>query len=615
MQFVTVDFETYYSQVYSLTKMSTEDYIKDPRFEIILVGIKISNTLPYWFSGTMQEIANHLYGLQLNNCMILAHNMMFDGLILAIHFGIYPAMYCDSLMLAQALLKPFIRSISLDSCLKHLDLGIHKGTAVHNMIGRTRLSLTPQELAAYGKYCCDDCEGEFRLFKFLAPQVPKSEMQIMDLTLRMYMQPQFVLDANLLATHLAEVRAKQAQAINSLPPDVQKADLMSNVKFADVLTRYGVDVPTKISPTTGAITYAFAKTDTGWKELEEDWADDPVVSAILSARISAKSTLEESRSIRLLDLSTKHKKFRVPIRYHAAHTGRDGGMDGINAQNFPRVDKSRMRFAVRAPKDHVVLAADLAQIEARITAWLAKQANLLAGFRNKEDIYSNFASVAFGEETIKGRSPADNKRRFVGKTCILGLGFGMSDARLRATLRKDGVKIEPDESARLVGTYRTMFSRIPYLWRTFDNHLAMISSGAGKATVGPLTLGKHSIILPNGMAIVYNNLRVHTSEKYSGWVYNFGHEVRTLWGGKVTENVVQGLARIMVMDYMLQIKHMIGYYPALRQHDELDYVVPLRYADKVSRVIEKVMSVPPQWAPDLPVAVEINYGPTLGDCK
>lgn len=615
MRFVTIDFETYYSQVYSLTKMSTEDYIRDPRFEVILVGIKIGNEAPYWFSGTMQQVKEHLYGLQLAGCMILAHNMMFDGLILAIHFGIFPFMYCDSLMLAQALLKPFSRSISLDSCLKHLDLGIKKGTAVHNMIGRTRESLTPRELAEYGQYCCDDCEGEFRLFRFLAPQVPKSELQIMDMTLRMYLQPQFELDANLLATHLADVRAKQLQAINSLPPDVQKADLMSNPKFADVLGRYGVDVPTKISLTTGAITYAFAKTDTGWKELEEEWADDPVVSAILSARISAKSTLEESRTIRLLDLSTRYKKFRVPIRYHAAHTGRDGGMDGINAQNLPRVDKSRMRFAVRAPKDHVVLAADLAQIEARITAWLVKQSNLLDGFRNKEDIYSNFATTAFGEETVKGRSPADNKRRFVGKTCILGLGFGMSDVRLRATLRKDGVKIEPDESIRLVGTYRRIYPRIPGGWRTFDGYLGVVSSGAGKIKFGPLTFAKHSIILPNGMAIVYNNLRLHSSDKYSGWVYNFGHEVRTLWGGKVMENVVQGLARIMVMDYMLQIKHMIGYYPALRQHDELDYVVPLRYADKVSRVIEKVMSVPPLWAPDLPVAVEINYGPTLGDCK
>lgn len=615
MRFITLDFETYYDKEYSLTKMSTEDYINDPRFEVILVGIKINNEKPYWTTGTHAQIAVHLASLGLEECAVLCHNTMFDALILAVHFNIYPKMYCDTRLLAQAQLKPFSRSVSLDSCLKQIDLGIKKGTEVHNMIGRSRTSLTKTEMATYGDYCTTDCEGTFRLFKYLAPQFPRDELEIIDITLRMYLQPSFELDANMFAQHLAEVRAKKEQMLASLPGDVTQVDLMSNPKFADVLQRYGVDAPTKISPTTGAISYAFAKTDTGWKELEEEWADDPVVSAILSARISAKSTLEESRSMRLLDIAKKYPKFRIPLLYYAAHTGRYGGMESINAQNFPRIDKSRMRFGIKAPKGYVVLAADLAQIEARITAWLARQLNLLEGFRNREDIYSQFASTAFGIETVKGRSKEDNKRRFVGKTCILGLGFGMSVTRLKATLRKDGVKLELPECMKLVSTYRQLYSRIPMLWRQLDNHLSIMSSGAGRVKVGPVTLAKHSIILPNGMALVYNNLRHVENEKYSGWVYNFASEVRTLWGGKVTENVVQALARILVMEYMLKIKHTIGLCPALQQHDELDYIVPEQYAVKVAAVIRKIMCVPPTWAPDLPVEVEINYGPTLGDCK
>jgi len=615
MKFVTIDFETYYDKEYSLSRMSTEDYVNDPRFEVILVGIKINNDKPYWITGTHAQIKAHLETLDLPNCMVLAHNMMFDGLVLAVIFGIICGMYCDTRLLAQAQLKPFSRSVSLDSCLKQVNLGIQKGTEVHNMIGRTRQSLTKHELANYGQYCVDDCEGEFRLFKYLAPQFPKEELEIIDMTLRMYLQPRLVLDPNLLAEHLAEVRAKKEKTLASLPGDVCQADLMSNPKFADVLTRYGVDIPTKISPTTGAISYAFAKTDTGWKELEEEWADDPVVSAILTARISAKSTLEESRSIRLLKIAKKYRFFRVPLLYYAAHTGRYGGTEGINPQNFPRIDKSRMRFGIRAPKGHVVLAADLAQIEARITAWLAGQKNLIEGFRNREDIYSTFATTAFGVETVKDRSKEDKKRRFVGKTCILGLGFGVGAAKLRATLRAAGIILELTECEKFVNTYRTLYSRIPMLWRTFDNHLSIMASGAGRVKIGPVTLAKHSIILPNGMALVYNNLRQHQSEKYSGWVYNFAGEVRTLWGGKVTENAVQALARILVMGYMLEIKHTIGLKPALQQHDELDYVVPEQYAEKVARVIGKIMRVPPTWAPDLPVEVEINYGPTLGDCK
>lgn len=615
MRFVTIDFETFYSKEYSLTKMSTEDYVMDPRFEVILVGIKINNDAPYWITGTHAQIKAHLLSLNLHECAVLCHNTMFDALILVAIFGIVAAMYCDTLALAQAQLKPFHRSISLDSCLKHVNLGIQKGDEVHNMMGRSRLSLSKAELERYAAYCCTDCEGEFRLFKYLAPQFPKSELEIIDITLRMYLLPHLELDPNVLAVNLAEVRAKKEQMLAQLPADVQKADLMSNPKFADVLMRYGVDVPTKISPTTGVVTYAFAKTDTGWKELEDEWADDDIVSAILATRLSAKSTLEETRSQRLLDISRKYPKFRIPLRYYAAHPGRYGGMESINAQNFPRIDKSKMRFAVRAPKGYVVLAADLAQIEARIVAWLAGQKNLVEAFRNREDIYSQFATTAIGIETVKDRSKEDKKRRFIGKTCILGLGYGMGDTKLRATLRKDGIKVEVPECQKWVGTYRQIYQRIPMLWRHFDNHLSIMSSGAGRVKVGPVTLAKHSIILPNGMALVYNNLRQHESEKYTGWVYNFAGEVRTLWGGKVTENVVQALARILVMEYMLTIKHTLRLYPVLQQHDELDYVVPITYAEKVAAAIGKIMRVPPTWAPDLPVEVEINYGQTLGDCK
>lgn len=620
MRLVVCDFETYYDDQYSLTKMSQEDYVNDPRFEIIMVGIKIvdgaNEYQAYWITGTHDEIGAHLCQLQLQGCIVLGHNNSFDGLILAVIFGIFAGLYADTRLLAQAILKPHLRSVSLDSCLKHLNLGIHKGTEVHNMKGRTRRSLSREELERYGAYCCTDCEGEYRLFKYLAPQLPRSELEVIDLTLRMYLQPQLELDTTLIAECLAETQAKKQQLLNSLPSGVTPDMLMSNPKFAEVLKSYGIDPPLKISPTTGKVTFAFAKTDTAWKELEEDCADDPEVSAILTARLGAKSTLEESRYTRLLIIGQRYSKFRVPILYHAAHTGRDGGTEGINAQNFPRIDKSRMRFGVRAPRGHVVLAADLAQIEARITAGLAGQQNLLDGFRQRQDVYSTFASTAFQCETIKGRSKEDNKRRFVGKTCVLGLGFGMSDARLRATLRKDGVKASMDECSRWVETYRcVLYPKIPSMWRQLDNYLPIMAAGGGKVQFGPCTLVKHAIVMPDGTSLIYNNLRRIETDKYSGYVYNFAGETRTLWGGKVTENMVQKLARILVMGYMRQIRHMIGIIPVLRQHDELDYVVPIRYADKIAQVIGKVMSVPPSWMLNLPVEAEINYGATLGDCK
>lgn len=621
MRLAVVDFETYYDKEYSLSKMATEEYVNDPRFEIILVGVHFHGEQPQWKSGTLKQISAWFDELDIWNCCVIAHNAMFDGLIFAVHFGRLPRRLICTRMMANVFLKPHLRSVSLENCLKSIDLGIQKGTAVKEMLGRTRGSLSRRELEHYAGYCMDDCDGTMRLFLRLAPLFPKDELTIIDMTLRMYLEPRFILDAEVLTLHLAEVRAKKAAQLAALPPSITKDRLSSNPKFAKVLEELGVEVPMKMSPTTGVPIFAFAKNDTGWKELEEEYADDPLVSAVLTARMGAKSTLEESRTERLIDIALNYPLFRVPLMYYAAHTGRYGGTEGINAQNFPRVDKSRMRFGIKAPKGYVVLAADLAQIEARITAWLAGELALLEGFRTGVDLYSLFASRVFKTEVVKDRSPNDKKMRFVGKTCILGLGFGMGPPKLMATLRKDGLKFLLPQVTAMVELYRSEYWRIPQLWEQCDNALRFMASGQGQVKIGPVTIGHKVVILPNSMPLQYPKLRFveHedevTGKKRLRWTYNYGTEIRTMWGGKLVENIVQALARLIVMKHMLEIYRKLGLRPALQQHDELDYVVLASEAEYLAGEINKIMSVPPEWAPDLPVAVEINYGPSLGDCK
>jgi DNA polymerase len=481
------------------------------------------------------------------------------------------------------------------------------------MIGRSRASLSRDELEEYASYCCNDTDSTHWLFNRLRPLFPKEEFVIMDQTLRMYLNPKFELDAHLLAEVLQEEQAKKAQLLASVQSIADKTKLMSNDKFADVLLALGVEPPRKISPTTGKLTWAFAKGDTGFKQMQEDFEDDPTVSTLLDARLGVKSTIGESRTARLLKIAQRRKLLRVPLGYYRAHTGRYGGMEKINLQNPPRIDKSRLRYALRAPPGHLVLAADLSQIEARIVAWLAGCQLLLNGFRNGEDVYSSFATNAYGEETIKGRSALDNSRRFVGKTCILGLGFGMGSEKLQGTLRKDDVKISAAEAGTLVGTYRNLYAEIPKLWTFLTNAgLGAIASG-DKRSIGPCLTGKHMVLLPNGMPIYYHDLRKEplTNE----WVYAYGRETRQIWGGKLTENIVQALARILVMQNMITMREEMGLEMALQVHDELDYIVPERDAQHLGRQIEKIMSTPPAWALDLPVAVEVKFGHTFGDCK
>jgi DNA polymerase len=619
MDLYTVDFETYWSQDYTLQKMTTEDYVSDPRFHIIGVSVKKNNETPVWIHGKFKDIIKGMFYTGCFSGAWLCHNSYFDCLIAAIHMKFVPPFIFDTRLMAQAVLRPYMRSVSLASCLKHLKLGLDKGDTVLLMKGRTYDSLSKRELAEYGKYCCNDTEAEFRLFKHLLPTYPREELEIIDTTLRMYLQPQLIADSELLAEILAEVRAKKAQLLASLPAGLQKADLMSNEKFAEALRGQGIVPPMKISPSDpNKMTYAFAKSDTAWKELEEEYDDDPQVSALLAARVGLKSTLEESRTQRLLDISIRHPVLRVPILYHAAHTGRDGGMERINMQNPPRIDKSRLRFAFRAPPKHLVMALDLAQIEARVTAWLAGQNDLLTLFRNRQDPYAKFASIAYRCDVKKGRSKEDDKKRFVGKTCVLGLGFGMGAPKLRATLRKDGVILPLGEDEMLVNTYRRTYHHIPRLWRTLDATIPLMVMPNAHRQFGPVTFAKNCVILPNGMQIVYHGLQQldgNNKMEYTGWAYSFGGEWRTLWGGKVTENVVQALARILVMKYMLQIKREYGMIPVLRVHDELVYIVQEHQAEELALACSQIMRVPPKWAPDLPVEVEANFGPTYGDCK
>jgi len=426
------------------------------------------------------------------------------------------------------------------------------------------------------------------------------------------------LDAKMLAEELQHEQAKKAQLMASLARLASKDELMSNDKFAAVLQRVGVEPPTKVSLTTGKLTWAFAKGDPEFKALQDEYADDEIVSGLIEARLGVKSTITETRTGRLLEIAKRHRKLRVPLNYYAAHTGRYGGTQKINMQNPPRVDKSRIRFAMCAPKGHVVMGADLAQIEARIVAWLAGCDILSQGFRNNEDVYATFATTAYRVATVKGRSKDDDARRFVGKTCILGLGYGMGADKLRTTLGKDNVKIELSEAQRLVTTYRNAYVEIPQLWGKLDRLLPRIATGEGKAIIAPpggeqvCMSAKNMIILPSGMPIYYNDLRRSDTGE---WVYTFGRETRKLFGGKLCENIVQALARIVVMDNMLTIHRELGLQPVLQVHDELDYVVPERDAETLAEQIKKIMSAPPAWAPGLPVAVEVHWCPTFGDCK
>lgn len=617
MDVFTVDFETFYDKEYTLSKISTEDYIYDPRFEIILVGLKTNNGNPKWASfKTEPEYADWLTMHGVHRGAMLGHNTMFDGLITQ-KIGVAPKIYLDTLCMAQACLKHKQRSISLANCLKTLQCGVQKGAEVHRMFGRSLGSLSREELQRYANYCMTDCEGAYRIFMKLLHEIPKQELQIIDATLRMYLEPEFELDADILQGVLTEERARKEELMARVANTVDKKVLASNPQFAKLLVSLGVEPPLKISPITNKTTFAFSKSDPEWKELEDAYADDVIIGPILAARLGVKSTLAETRAERLLAIALKYPKFRVPLRYYAAHTGRYGGTQKINCQNFTKIkptnpSRNQLRYAIRAPKGHKVIAADLSQIEVRLNAWMCACIPLMKVFNERRDPYCEFGSKLFGRQITK----ADEKDRFIAKTCILGLGYGMGHKKLRATLRKDNIKVSVGEALRYVDTYRTTYYQIRNMWSYCSSAIDIIGRG-GQQTLGPCVASYQTIKLPNGMELKYTNLRYIKNTKYDGWVYDFAGRTRTLWGGKIVENIIQSLARITVMEHMLEIQRLYGYACKLQAHDELVYVIPDAEVALAEKCITQVMTKPPSFAtmPPLPIAVEINHGQTYGDAK
>lgn len=618
MDIFTIDFETYYSKTFSLSKMSTEAYVSDEQFQIIMVGVKKNDDPTEILSFTTHdEYKQALEARGVHRGAVLCHNTMFDALILAIVLKIIPPMLLDTLCMAQATLKPFHRSISLAKCLEHESSPLSKGTYVGNMLGRRLESLTSAEFQKYAAYCSDDCDGEWWLFNRLKERLPKDEYWIIDMTLRMYIEPMFVLDPDTLRGVLHDTREKKKKLLAALPPSVNQSQLSSNPKFAKVLEALGVDVPMKISPTTLKITHAFAKTDPEFIDLQEEYEDDPLVGPILAARLGTKSTLTESRTMRFIDISEQYGSLRVPLRYYGAHTGRYGGMEKINCQNLTRIDpknpsRNQLRYAVAAPDGYVVLASDLSQIEARLNAWLSNCDALLQVFRDKGDPYCAFATEAYGYNVRKGEH---DKERFIGKTCILGLGYGMGWKKLQATLRKDGVKASQHEVQQWTYKYRDLYTQIPAMWKYCDGVIEQMATGEAMAMVGPCMATHDRLTLPNGMAIWYHNLRYVDTKKYRGWSFTHAERPKTLWGGKMVENIVQSLARITITEHMIRVRKELGIRPALQAHDELVYVVPANHVEHYESGVLQIMKTPPSFAPDLPIDAEAAWGETYGDAK
>ncbi len=607
MNLLTIDFETYYDRDFSLSKMTTEEYIRSELFETIGVAVKINDGETEWFSGTEKEIWKFLQKFDWANAVGLAHNAMFDMAILNWRYGISPKKIADTLSMARAIHGTEVGG-SLGVLVQHYQLG-EKGTEVINALGKRRIDFSDEDLSRYAGYCINDVDLTYRLFGCLAPNFPVSELNLIDLTIRMFSEPVLELDTGVLRQHLNNVQESKARLMDGI--EESKDMLMSNPQFAELLRAQGVQPPMKISPTTGKETFAFSKTDEEFKALLEH--ENEVVQALVAARLGVKSTIEETRTQRFIEIAGRGT-MPIPLRYYAAHTGRWGGDDKVNMQNLPR--SSPLKRAILAPQGHMMIDSDSSQIEARTLAWLAEQNDLVDAFDRGEDVYKIMASAIYGK-------PVDQitkDERFVGKTTILGAGYGMGAKKFRAQLKNFNVDLPQEECERIIMVYRQTYPMIPMLWREAGNALLAIANGQSAPLGRPDVLavdGVKGIRLPNGLYIKYPNLRRWTNESgKEELVYDTkkGKAVipNRIYGGKVIENVCQALARIAIGEQMLLIAK--KYRVVMTVHDAIACIVPTHEAETAREFVEMAMRIRPKWAPDLPLNCESGVGLSYGDC-
>jgi len=639
----TIDFETYYDKDYSLRKMTPVEYVLDPRFEVIMLSVKrpgkpVINLHP-------DKIGAFFALLDPDDTIVVTYNSLFDMCICAWRYNFVPRLMVDAMGMVRAWHGHELRSVALAVAAPHI-IGRHKGNAVHKMQGLHYQDIVNAGwMQEYEQYCGDDSELAEGIFdKIMSEGFPVNELLVMDHVLRMAVVPQFAVNGAELQIHLQDILNDKANlmAACGLTYDANGKcpELMSNPKFAELLTSLGIEPPMKISPTTGKETFAFSKADKEFTDLEDH--PDTNVQALVAARLGHKSTIEETRTQRFIAISQLEwpvsylayrglpagaKLIPMPIRYGAAHTHRLGGDWKLNVQNLPsRGVVNHLKRALMSWLGWYVVNTDSSQIEARIVAWLAGEWELLRQFELGLDPYKIFAAKVF---QLPDTSQVTAEQRFLGKTSILGLGFGLGWIKFKHQVRVkslEAVKITgkgreliltDDESLKIVNTYRSTYPGVQSIWKALNSAIPILAGAPGSFSIGPCVFYKGKISLPNGLYLYYDNLR----QTPDGWTYTHSGETRRLYGGALLENIVQALARCIVMDAEVRIAARLkaagmGFIQlALQVHDALAYTVPSAMVTSVRNIMQEEMNRRPAWAPDLPLACETKYGPNYGDAK
>ena len=647
---LSIDFETRWSsRNYTLTKTTTEEYIRDTRFKAFGACVhEFGTDSPIeWVRGA--ELPEYFSSVDWGRTAVLAHNAQFDISIMAWRYGVRPCFIFDTLSMARA-----TRGVEVGNSLARLaaDFGLpEKGKAVHSTDGLAELDADLElELADYCKHDVYLCE---QIFERLSRGYPKKELRLIDMTLKMYTNPVLQLDRSMLINAIAAEKEKREELLQRL--GVDEAVLASNPQFAKALETLGIPAPRKISKTTGKSTLALAKNDAMFQALLN--GDNEDVAHLCEARLAVKSTTERTRAQRFLDIS-KRGTLPVPLSYYGALSGRWTASKGsaINMQNLKR--GSFLRKAIMAPEGYQLVVGDLSQIEPRVLAWLADYEDLLNIFRSGQDAYAQFGAQMFNIPNLTKETHPNLRQS--AKSALLGCGYGLGWASFAAQLlvgflgappvrydkafaKQLGVTSEYVEkflewddnvqkmldiphictqtellihcvaAKKIIDIYRATAYPVVGFWNMCSSLMVSSLAEGNEFVYKCLTFRKEEIVLPNGMSLRYPNLRQVTDKetKQKNWVY--GKDETKLYAGKITNNVTQAVARIVMTDGMLRTTK--KYFVVGTVHDEQIVVVPDDEVEFAKTWVLAQMTMEPSYLPGIPLAADGGANQRYGLAK
>jgi hypothetical protein len=636
----TLDFETYYDDDYSLKKMSMEEYVRHPLFLCHGLSVKRGARPSHWIAGH-DRVARFLSSVNFDGKVVIGQNAKFDGFIAHEVFGIKGIVWRDTMAMAAAIYGNTLKSSALWYLAKMFlakKKELQKDSAALVDTKGKRI-LTEDELYSLGVYAARDTDSTYELYLLflrVLEQYPL-ELGLIELTTTMFTDPRLTLNGMILHDLWEkEVAEKQVMLDKCVAKDFEQ--VRSNQQFAVLLETLGVEVPMKVSETTDKETYAFAKTDREFTDLQLH--ENPAVAQLVRSRLRIKSSIEETRALSYYEVSTRGT-WPVDLNVSGARTthrlsGGPGG--GGNPQNLGK--KSPLRKAIEAPEGYQLVVCDSANIELRVAMLLAGERDVIERMRDPAfDLYRTFAAHIYSKPV----ADVTNDERTVGKVACLSLQYGSGPLRFRWTAFGWGVELSMEQCERIVGLYRGAFGHITKAWNAWDFALRRLNKREVEQTwmdhiarMSTRTIaGCPGVNLVEGPPITYPNLRQEFDARkgrqqfmYDTWTRGKGaphQKSAALWGSKVFQHICQSIARSIVLGQVLETDRYMKLevspdcQTVLTVHDEGVWVAPrpaVAACPEFGTRIETIFTTPPDWWVDLPLGCDLDLdAPTYGDAR